>query len=203
MLKFRLLGPDDIPAVMEIMVQPHVIQGLMLEDRPPLVHEVAAAMTMQEPGTRTEAFGAFGPDGKLLATVVLAHQHPIHQTGTITNLAVRQGAGWYVAVAVCHWIVRHAFVNRNLRRVDCSVFEGNAITPAIVKRFPGAQLDGVRRKAIWRLGRYIDIALYSLLREEWKHGVIRTGTDSRNTGRVVAIRTGESAERLAGRTATA
>lgn len=202
MISLRLLAPADIPAVMEIMTQPHVLKGLTLEEYVPRVDEVAAALTAQEHGTRTESFGIIDASGSIIGTISLSHQHPAHRSATVTNLAVKQGAGWFVAMQAVGLLVRHAFVVRNLRRLECQVWEGNAITPAIVKRVKGATLEGVRRRALWKCGKYIDISFYGLLREEWENG-LRSSSNTRDSRRLVAIRTGEPAECLAGGTATA
>ena len=60
----------------------------------------------------------------------------------------------------------HAFYNLNLHRVELSCLATNAISPKFYKKC-GFQKEGVRRKAVFKAGKYVDLHLYSILKEEY------------------------------------
>ena len=163
----RLLTAADMPRLMEIVVQPNVLEALSFEMRRPTVEEVISGLTLAAPGTRTEVFGIAAGDGKLLGTVALADQHPVNRNGFLTNLTLIKGAPFGAAMAAVRWILDHGFNVRNLHRIECIVWDSNRITPILAKRIKGLVLEGKRRQAVWRQGRYMDITIYGLLREDY------------------------------------
>ncbi|KAK7745068.1 hypothetical protein SLS53_003303 [Cytospora paraplurivora] len=51
-------------------------------------------------------------------------------------------------------------------RLEASVFEGNGASEAVLLK-AGYQREGVRRKAVWKHDRALDLVYLGLLREEW------------------------------------
>lgn len=51
-------------------------------------------------------------------------------------------------------------------RLEASVFEGNGASEAVLLK-AGYRREGVRRKAVWKHERALDLAYFGLLREEW------------------------------------
>ncbi|ROW18367.1 hypothetical protein VPNG_00191 [Cytospora leucostoma] len=51
-------------------------------------------------------------------------------------------------------------------RLEASVFEGNGASEAVLLK-AGYQREGVRRKAVWKNDRALDLVYFGLLREEW------------------------------------
>jgi ribosomal-protein-alanine N-acetyltransferase len=66
----------------------------------------------------------------------------------------------------CTQMIEHAFNAMNLRRLSLGTFETNDAMKALAVSL-GFQWEGLRRKAAWKNGRYVDIVEYGLLREEW------------------------------------
>lgn len=64
-------------------------------------------------------------------------------------------------------LVRYAFERLNLSRVYCGTAEDNLGMQRLAERL-GMQLEGRRRKAAYKLGRYIDIFEYGVLRAEFE-----------------------------------
>ena len=67
----------------------------------------------------------------------------------------------------CRALLRHCFETLDMNRVDITSGVGNARSRAVAERL-GMTLEGVSKQ--WRLfpdGRYVDVARYRLLREDW------------------------------------
>lgn len=75
-----------------------------------------------------------------------------------------QGRG--VVTAACRALVRHAFESLGLNCVRLAAATGNAPSRAIPERL-GFHLDGVIRAQERVDGRFVDHAVYTLLRSEW------------------------------------
>lgn len=64
-------------------------------------------------------------------------------------------------------LLRYCFHTLNLHRVESQVVEYNEASARHLLR-NGFQLEGRRRAAMFREGRYNDLLLFGLLREEWE-----------------------------------
>jgi hypothetical protein len=62
-------------------------------------------------------------------------------------------------------ILRHCFEKLQLRRLTAIISEDAVLAVALVKRL-GFTLEGTMRKAMLREGRYVNVYIYGLLREE-------------------------------------
>ena len=64
-------------------------------------------------------------------------------------------------------MLAHAFESLNLNRVALDVYEFN---PRAIKTYEraGFKREGIQRKAFYREGRYWDIIMMAILREEWE-----------------------------------
>lgn len=78
-----------------------------------------------------------------------------------------KGIGSYAVQAM----LQHAFLNMNLHRVELSVLESNKKAQCLYEK-AGFTKEGVKRKAKYKNGKYVDLLLYALLREEWRRGQI-------------------------------
>ena len=66
-------------------------------------------------------------------------------------------------------MLRFAFAELNLHRVELEVFDYNPRAQACYRK-AGFQHEGTRRQAFYRQGRYHDVHLMSILREEFMAG---------------------------------
>ena len=73
-----------------------------------------------------------------------------------------KGAGSYAL----NQMLQHAFFNMNLQRVDLSVLPTNSRAIHLYEKF-GFQREGVKRKARFKNGIFVDMIEYSLLRDEY------------------------------------
>ena len=73
-----------------------------------------------------------------------------------------RGAGRYGVESM----LRHAFLDLNLQRVELSVLDDNARACALYERV-GFKREGVRRKARYKNGAFCDLIIMAILRDEW------------------------------------
>lgn len=63
-------------------------------------------------------------------------------------------------------MLRHAFLDLGLNRVELSVLEDNVRARHVYEKV-GFVLEGTRRKAVYKNGKYVDMHIMGLLRDEW------------------------------------
>lgn len=63
-------------------------------------------------------------------------------------------------------MVEHAFYNLNLRRIQLDVLETNEVAKSLYRKI-GFVEEGVKRKAVYKKGEYINEIIMALLREEY------------------------------------
>ena len=61
----------------------------------------------------------------------------------------------------------HAFDDLNLNRVELGVLEGNARARHVYEKC-GFRIEGLKREATFKCGRYEDMLVMAVLRSEWK-----------------------------------
>jgi ribosomal-protein-serine acetyltransferase len=80
--------------------------------------------------------------------------------------ADRQGRG--IVTRCCRALIEHAFETLDLNRVNIPVAVDNEKSRAIPERL-GFRLDGTLRDGQWLYVRYVDLALYTLLRRDYRN----------------------------------
>ena len=63
-------------------------------------------------------------------------------------------------------LLRHAFCDLGMERVELSVLDGNARARSLYESL-GFVVEGTRRSAVFKEGARVDLVLMSLLRDEW------------------------------------
>ena len=75
-----------------------------------------------------------------------------------------QGQG--IMTKACACFITHLFKARNLNRIEILIARDNTRSKGIPERL-GFTLEGTLRQGLFMYGKYFDLELYSLLREEW------------------------------------
>ena len=70
----------------------------------------------------------------------------------------------------CKSLINYAFAELNMNRIEIRCATENIRSRRIPERL-NFKLEGVLRQALWRHTRFFDMAIYSLLAEEWKKTV--------------------------------
>lgn len=74
-----------------------------------------------------------------------------------------KGLGTFAVTSV----VEHAFYNLNLRRIQLEVLDYNSTARALYRKI-GFQEEGIKRKAVYKNGDYVDELIMALLREDYQ-----------------------------------
>ena len=64
-------------------------------------------------------------------------------------------------------MLKHAFENLNLNRVELTVLSDNEVAKHLYEKC-GFIYEGRKRKSIYKRGKFVDILIYSILREEFE-----------------------------------
>lgn len=64
------------------------------------------------------------------------------------------------------WMLRHAFADQGLHRVELSVLADNAAAIRLYEKC-GFSLEGTRREACYKQGKWVDMLSMSILDREW------------------------------------
>lgn len=73
-----------------------------------------------------------------------------------------KGIGTFAVKEMLH----HAFMNLNLHRVELSCLAENTVSAKLYENC-GFRKEGVKRRAVFKHGEYIDMYLYAILKEEY------------------------------------
>ncbi len=63
-------------------------------------------------------------------------------------------------------VLNHAFFNLNLNRIELTVLSNNERAIALYEKI-GFKREGIKRKARYKNGKFVDMILYSLLKDEY------------------------------------
>lgn len=123
-------------------------------------------LTLRQFGERQGFNAAILHDG---AIVGIVGHHRISWANRSTSLgywlaASHEGRG--IMTAACRALLRHAFTEYALHRVEIRCATGNARSRAIPERL-GFRHEGVLREAEWLYDHYVDHDVYGLLEPEW------------------------------------
>ena len=105
-------------------------------------------------------------DDSILGLTSLLDIDPINQSCTFHIMVGQENQGKGAGTFGLHEIIRHGFLNLNLRRIELEVLETNSRGIHIYEKM-GFVYEGRRRQAIYKQGRFQDILIYSLLRDEF------------------------------------
>ena len=64
-------------------------------------------------------------------------------------------------------MIEHAFYNMNLRRIELRVLIDNYIALHVYEKI-GFKKEGIKRKAIYKKGKYVDLINCAILRDEYE-----------------------------------
>lgn len=63
-------------------------------------------------------------------------------------------------------IIEHAFNNLNLRRIELEALESNTRARHVYEKI-GFIKEGVKRKAVYKNGKFVDVVMYAILKDEF------------------------------------
>lgn len=167
LIRLRAREPEDEPLSYQWFNDPEVTQFLTL--RYPLSHrtEVEFLESQGQPGYNHASFSVVKKsDGALLGGVSLEGAHPENRSATL-GIAIGDKSCWdggYGSDAM-RVLCRFGFEHMNLHRIELEVYQGNERARHVYEKV-GFVLEGTRRQAFFRYGRYWDSHIMGLLEGE-------------------------------------
>jgi len=90
----------------------------------------------------------------------------VNRSTEIGYWLTKAATGRGVATRAVRRLVEFAFDELGMNRIVIRVAEGNLKSMAIPERL-GFRLEGAQREAEWLHGRFVDLIVYSMLKNEW------------------------------------
>ena len=103
----------------------------------------------------------------VLGMVSLLDIDNLNQSGVFHIMIGPEGQGRGAGSFALREMLKHAFYNLNLQRVELEVLEENARARHVYEK-AGFVLEGRKRRAVYKEGRFLDVMMYSILKEEFK-----------------------------------
>ncbi|HKO45936.1 MAG TPA: GNAT family protein [Pyrinomonadaceae bacterium] len=102
-----------------------------------------------------------------IGNIALTSIHPVNRTAEFSivigdKAAWGKGYGKEAARLLCD----HGFYSLNLHRIQCGTFENNEGMQRLAA-YLGMKEEGVRREAVFKNGRYLNVIEYGVLRSEY------------------------------------
>jgi ribosomal-protein-serine acetyltransferase len=96
--------------------------------------------------------------------------HHINQQNKIGEIGYWLADGWQgrgIVTKCCTALINHGFNDLGLNRIEIKCATGNKKSRTIAEKLNFKQ-EGILREAEWLNGKFIDLYLYSILKEEWE-----------------------------------
>ena len=105
-------------------------------------------------------------DDTILGLVSITSINQLNQSGMLHIMIGEKdnrgkGMGYYAVSEM----IKHAFFNLNLRRIELDVLATNIAAQKLYEKC-GFVKEGIRRKAVYKNGAFVDMYIYAILREE-------------------------------------
>jgi len=114
-------------------------------------------------------------DGRHIGNIALQEIDPVNRTAEFAIvIGERDCWGKGYAREAAHALLRHGFTALNLHRVYCGTPADHAPMRRLAASL-GMQEEGVRRQALYKENRYLDLVEYGLLRSEYLAAVAAQG----------------------------
>ena len=160
-VRLRALRPDDAATIARLLADPEVTRGLGDWARLPFSEQHAADFIARSSAEVHWAIEA-ADDGAFIGVTglhAIAERHRRCEWGIWTGPPDRWGRGY--GTEACRLSVGFAFTELGMHKVCLAVFEGNDRARACYEK-AGFSVEGVRRRQLWRGGRWFDETLMAV-----------------------------------------
>jgi RimJ/RimL family protein N-acetyltransferase len=175
-INLRIMEKDDLPLFVEWVNKPEVFG----EYNP--LHQMSKteAEKMLENPSDLKPFFIEKKDGGKIGLIF--HFHVLHMgTGTrqleigYSLLPSERGKGYCTeAISI---LMDYLFLSKDIVRIQARANKHNAASKRVLEKV-GFTEEGTMRKSSFSRGKWVDMVVYSILREEWKEPKILTKTTS-------------------------
>jgi ribosomal-protein-serine acetyltransferase len=115
---------------------------------------------------KNQSFGVFY-DGKLAGSVGFVLFNRGNRRAEIGYWIAKEFEGRGIVTKSCRELINYALVKLEMNRIEIRCATENVKSRSIPERL-NFKLDGILRQYQWRHTRFYDIAIYSMLKEEWE-----------------------------------
>jgi ribosomal-protein-serine acetyltransferase len=103
----------------------------------------------------------------MVGRIGIHYIHKLNKSCAIGYWLGKKFEGKGIITTACTALIEECFTTLGLNRIEIKCGTGNSKSAAIPERL-GFTKEGVLRQAEWVNGGFIDLALYSLLKEDWQ-----------------------------------
>ncbi len=104
---------------------------------------------------------------KMAGRIGMHHINQQNKIGEIGYWLADDLQGKGIVKKCCTALIKYGFINLGLNRIEIKCAVGNNKSQAIPQKLNFKQ-EGILRQAEWLNGKFIDLYLYSMLKEEWE-----------------------------------
>lgn len=106
-------------------------------------------------------------DDKILGLITIASIDYINQSAVLhIMIGDKENHGKGIGTFAVTEMLKHAFYNLNLHRVELTVLSSNVAARRLYEKC-GFVKEGVKRQAIFKNGKFVDMYYYAILREDF------------------------------------
>lgn len=173
---FRKLEEDDLPSI--LLLKQESWWGT---HRTPIVNSVDQSRWFKTIPDNSLYMTAM-KDNELVGIAGYTNIDWLSRTLDISGSIVRESRVPDIIKSAFAAGVDFAFEMLNMHRLNAEVLESHVAAYSLETNFLGFQVEGVKRKAVYKCGRYYDSFVLGLLREDWeKQSRILSYNDTCNT----------------------
>ena len=104
----------------------------------------------------------------ILGLISIASINQLNQSGVLhIMIGDKNNRGKGIGYFAVTEMINHAFLNLNLHRIELDVLASNIAAQKLYEKC-GFVKEGTRRQAVFKQGKYIDMYVYAILREEFQ-----------------------------------
>lgn len=124
------------------------------------------ASCLRQAAEKTDFAYAIMYERKMVGRIGIHHINQQNKIGEIGYWLADGLQGMGIVTKSCKALIDYGFKELGLNRIEIKCATGNDKSRAIVEKLRFKQ-EGILRQAEWLNGRFIDLYLYSMLKEEW------------------------------------
>lgn len=170
LVRLRAMKEDDWKLAYENMYDSHARRMLQYQmDLPPSEATIRKGNEQWlefNPETGRLMFGIETLDGTTVGAINLNSIDEKNGTFSIGMQIGREFRGKGYGTAAMRILLSYAFFERRLNKYEGSILEGNIGSGTMLKKL-GCVQEGVQRQMVYTDGRYMDIILFGLLKDEF------------------------------------
>lgn len=103
---------------------------------------------------------------KMIGTINLFHWNPVHARAELAYILSSAYWGEGLTHEAASEVAKHGFTEMSLNRIEAKILLENMQSRRVAEKL-GMQLEGIARQHMSMKGRYVDLALYGILRDEF------------------------------------